>query len=186
MSYTPPQNPLQDPALAPYHDFLVRRSRDFAQEMQRITETYGSLRAYADLYKTFGLHLVHDAAGGSHWRWREYMPHAEAVWLTTSRLNFQRRASHRFEPKGDGVFELTLPREALDHGEYVELRVQPQGSLSAGLDRTPPPLRRVPAFAQWVEQDKAVPEQWCARVWCPSEPYQFQHRRPGPLVFPRI
>ena len=39
-----------------YHDFLVRRSRDFTAEMERITAAYGSLRAYADLYKTFGLH----------------------------------------------------------------------------------------------------------------------------------
>lgn len=186
MSYTPPQNPLEDPALAPYRDFLLRRSRDFAAEMRRIAAVSGSLRAYADLHKIFGLHLVRGTDGSEHWRWREYMPHAEALWLTTSRLNFQRRASHRFARKPDGVFELTLPREALAHGEYVELRVQPQGSLTKGLDKTPPPLRRVPAFAQWVEQDRDVPEQWCARVWHPAEPYRFRHRRPGALVFPRI
>lgn len=186
MSYTSPKNPLEDPALAPYRDFLLRRSRDFDAEMRRIAETYGSLRAYADLYKIFGLHLVRDENGQNHWRWREYMPHAEAVWLTTSRINFQRRASHQFQRKNDGVFELTLPQDELEHGEYIELRVQPQGSMSAGYGKTPPPLRRVPAFAQWVEQDKAVPEQWCARVWNPAEPYRFRHHRPGALVFPRI
>ncbi len=51
---------------------------------------------------------------------------------------------------------------------------------------TEPPLRRVPAFAQWVEQDATIPTQWCARIWAPEKPYEFRHRRPGPLQFPRI
>ncbi len=63
MSYTPPRNPLEDPALEPYRQFLLSRSERFEQEKKRIEEQYGSLRAYADIYTTFGAHLVNGADG---------------------------------------------------------------------------------------------------------------------------
>ena len=193
MPILPPQNPLEDPALEPYRAFLLRRSRRFTDELLRITTQYGSLRAYANLHTSLGLHRVNNAKGETRWRWREYMPQAEAVWLTTDKLNFQRHASHRFQRKQNGIFELTLPLEALAHGDYLELRVLPlaawnqpdQPGLPAVKSGTPP-LRRVPAFAHWVEQDKVVPTQWCARLWTPGQPYRFRHRRPGAPVFPRI
>lgn len=185
MSYTPPANPLEDPALEPYRQFLYGRAGRFADEKKRIEEHYGSLRAYASIHKDLGPHLI-DGNDGEFWRWREYMPHAEALWLTTAKLNFQRFASHRFKNIGNGYFELILPKADLPHGEYVELRVRPYGHASDNSGETCPPLRRVPAFAQWVEQDKNVPTQWCARIWAPETPYEFKHRRPGCLAFPRI
>ena len=132
MPFSPPRNPLEDPALEPYRDFLLRRSRRFTEEMRRITAQYGSLRAYANLHTSLGPHRVRNARGVDCWRWREYMPQAGAVWLTTDKLNFQRHASHRFRRKEDGILELILPPDALAHGDYVELRVQlpvaPDGS----------------------------------------------------------
>lgn len=184
MSYEAPRNPLDDPALAPYREFLLRRSQLFEQELRRIDDHYGSLRAYANIYKNLGAHLINEN-DGEFWRWREYMPNAEAVWLTTAKLNFQRFASHRFKDIGDGYFELTLPKSALPHGEYIELRVQPKGALD-NTPSPPPPLRRIPAFAQWVEQDATLPTQWCARMWAPENPYVFKNPRPGHLEFPRI
>ena len=188
MTYSPPKNPLEDPALEPYHAFLVARSQRFEAELARVISEFGSLRAYADIYTNLGPHLV-KGKDGEYWRWREYMPHADAVWLTTSKLNFQRFASHRFKRKDNGIFELKLPKDDLPHGEYVELRVQAGHDPSPGLDVLPagsPPMRRVPAFSQWVEQDKVNPNQWCARIWNPAKPYKFKHRRPGKQVFPRI
>lgn len=185
MAYTPPRNPLDDPALGPYRDFLLRRASIFDAEKARIEEHYGSLRAYANIYKNLGPHLINEN-DGEFWRWREYMPHAEAVWLTTAKLNFQRFASHRFKNMGNGYFELILPKSELPHGEYVELRVQPYGSDAGSQPVGSPPLRRIPAFSQWVEQDATIPTQWCARMWAPEDPYQFKHPRPGQLEFPRI
>ena len=49
-------------------------------------------------------------ADGEFWRWREYMPNAQTIWLTTNSLNFQRHASHRFKNIGNGYFELELPK----------------------------------------------------------------------------
>lgn len=186
MSYIPPASPLEDPALAPYHDFLLRRNKRFEEEKSKIEKKFTSLRAYADLFTFLGVHKVH-CPEGVFWRWREYMPNAEALWLATGKINFQRHASHRFTKKEGGFFELKLPEEALSHGEYVELKVLPQNP--AETDKELPlgsPLTRIPAFARWVVQDSNIPTQWCARIWDPEKPYKFMHRRPGQLVFPRI
>lgn len=183
-----PQNPLEDPALEAYRDFLLRRSRRFTEELDRINAQYGSLRAYADLHKNLGVHRVTTATGQTRWRVREYMPCAETVWLTTDRLNFQRHADYRFTRLENDIFELNLPEEALSHGVYMELRVLGRNARpeTAGPWSANPPLRRVPAFAQWVEQDQVMPAQWCARLWAPDTAYCFRHRRPRAQVFPRI
>lgn len=175
--------PLKDPALESYYSFLENRTRMFLAEKERIVARYGSLRAYADLHLHLGPHRV-DTETGSVWRWREYMPNAEAVWLTTDKLNFQRHAKCRFRRCADGFFELTLPGDALRHGSYVELRMTPQGGVGNPAARKA--YRRVPIFAHWVQQDTIVPEQWCARLWSPETPYRFKHRRPHRTAFPRI
>ena len=175
-------SPLNDPALEPYRPFLQRRIRTYMAEAERIRTHYGSLHAYADLHLDLGAHLVQTSAGPV-WRWREYMPNAESLWLTTDRLNFQRHAKYRFTRCADNIFELELPHDALEHGTYVELRLIPSQSAAKTNGKA---LKRVPAFAAWVEQNAAVPEQWCARMWLPQAPYRFKHPRPARAPFPRI
>jgi 1,4-alpha-glucan branching enzyme len=176
-----PANPLEDATLAAYRDFLERRARRFTGELKRIVAAYGSLRAYAALHTNLGIHKIRRTDGTFSWRLREYMPNAEDLWLTTDRLNFQRHASYRFRRLENGVFQLSLPEDALAHGTYMELRVKPR---KRGPEQGA--LRRVPAFATWVEQDAVLPSQWCARLWAPEKPYRFRHRRPAKAVFPRI
>ncbi len=184
MTLNIPQNPLQDPELESYRSFLLARSDRFTTEMERIQALHGSLRSYANLHATLGVHEAKDASGQPVWRLREYMPNAAAVWLTTDKLNFQRHARFQYQRGNDGFFELILPQDALQHGTYMELRVQ--------ADETPDEvpqaraLRMVPAFAQWVEQDTTMPGQWCARLWQPDAPFRFRHRRPRLEAFPRI
>ena len=188
MTYTPPATPLDDPELSEYRNFFLRRAQVFADEKKRILEQYGSLKAYADIYTNLGPHLFIEN-GHPKWRWREYMPHATDIWLTTSKLNFQRRASHHFTNIGDGYFELVLPREDLPHGEYVELRVQSDvnnAPVKATLPDAMQTMKRVPLFSQWVEQDKINPAQWCARIWDPVKPYIFKNGRPKKARFPRV
>ncbi len=175
--------PLKDPALEVYVPFLQRRYRAFTAEMERIVSMFGSLRAYANLHTFLGLHYINER-NGFFWRWREYMPHAETLWLTTDKLNFQRHAKFRFVRKANGIFELEIPGDALEHGTYVEFRMTPQKENVS--DRVPRAERRVPIFSQWVLQDVNVPEQWCARIWKPDTPYHFRHPRPKPSAFPRI
>lgn len=187
MTNVTPMNPLNDPELAPYHDFLEKRWQRYEAEKRRIEEKYGSLRKYADIYVNLGAHLIKEK-DGEYWRWREYMPNAAALWLATGSTGFRRVASQRFVNKGDGIFELKLPRAALPHGEYVELRVQIDYPLKEGeiLPEGRPPLRRIPAFADWVQQDANNPAMWCARIWDPEKPYKFRKKRVGVKPFPRV
>lgn len=180
-----PANPLEDPSLEAYRPFLLRRRHNHSTEMERIRTRFGSLRAYANLHKIFGPHRTVNATGESVWRWREYMPQAAAVWLTTDRVGFQRHARYRFRHTADGIFELELPCGELRHGTYTELRIEP-GAAAQKATGAPLSAKRIPAFATWVEQDATVPAQWCARMWLPENPYVFKHRRPKRPPFPRI
>ena len=170
-----PTHPLEDVELLSYAHFFLQRAHRWGTELDRIRHEHGSLAHYADLHRRWGVHRQED--GG--WLLHEYMPQAEKLWLTTDKINFQRWAHHAFQPVGDGWWRLDLPPEALEHGTYMELRVMAPGVEGA--------VRRVPACAQWVEQDKLTPTQWCARLWNPPQPYEWQHARPeAPLPFPRI
>lgn len=171
------RNPFEDSSLSEYHSFLRFRTKNFQREYERIRRGWGSLAAYSSLHKKLGVHAEVDAFGMPVWRVTEHMPAASNVWLATSHTNFELRDDHEFVRMADGFWQLYLPREALSHGDYFEIRLQGEG---------PEIQRRVPAFAKWVEQDPKDPNQWCARLWDPAEPYQFQHAAPGALPFPRI
>ena len=170
-----PTQPLEDVELLSYAGFFLQRGERFQQEHERIQQQYGSLPRYADLHQHWGAHRQEDGS----WLLHEYMPAAQKLWLSTDKIKFQRWAHHQYQPCGHGWWQLRLPPEALTHGTYMELRIMAPGVEGAA--------RRVPALAQWVEQDALVPTQWCARLWCPDNPYQWQHARPAtPLTFPRI
>lgn len=178
-----PRSPLQDAELIPYASFFQHWRDRFIKERERIRTSFGSLRAYANLHHWLGMHRAMEN-GVPVWHFREWMPAATLLWLTTSRLKFQRWARYTFQrTSAAGLWELTIPADELQHGDYLELRVLP------ALPGTPPQRgqRRIPAFAKRVEQDASTPEQWCARVWDPPSPYVFCHDAcPRSLRFPRI
>ncbi len=180
-----PGGPLCDPDLDAYRAFLLRRRDLFRIETERIRTAYGSLRAYAGLHRLLGMHAVRDENGRMFRRFREWMPEAADVWLTTEYERFCRRGKYMFrriqDPllPGEGLWELLVPAEDLPHGTYYELRVAPRCGSGT--------VRRVPAFAVRVVQDATNREQWCARIWDPPSPYVFRwdgNRREA--AFPRI
>ena len=181
-----PQNPLEDQELTPYHEFLRARGQRFQQELTRIQQIAGSLTNYANLHLDLGLHLHTKDGAEPYWLWREYLPGAKTVWLTTERLHFQRHAKFRFTPKDGDIFELRIPYADLCHGLYVELRIEPKNYEVLNADGIPTTLKRVPAFATWVEQNREIPTLWCARIFHPQSPYQFTAPRPTPPQFLRI
>lgn len=72
-----PRSPLEDPALEIYHSFIQRRIRAYLAERERICTHYGSLRAYADLHLTLGVHRV-EGPSGSLWRCANICPMPKA------------------------------------------------------------------------------------------------------------
>lgn len=171
-------NPLNDTELSDYRSFLQERTRRFEDELARLRRGYGSLVAYADLHERLGLHRAVDPAGRRCWRMTEYMPRAVRVWLVTNRTGFERLPEQELTNVGGGLWRIYLPEEALAHGDYYELHLEGDGE--------PGIVRRVPAFASWVEQNRDNPDMWCARVWDPDVPYLFRHERPSRPKFPRI
>lgn len=176
-----PAAPLQDTELSPYAAFFARRIALYDKEVERIRAAAGSLREYANMHRTCGMHAFTAEDGSRWWRLREWMPAATALWLTTDRTRFLPEDAYRFTRiTPGGLWELNLPATLLPHGTYMELRV---ASPAIG-KRT---AKRVPAFAVRVEQNPDVPAEWCARVWDPAEPYLFRHdAAPREMRFPRI
>lgn len=179
------KTPLTDPELEAYRAFLVRRRDVFCTEAERVRTRYGSLVDYAGLHLHLGLHTVRGEDGRVYRRFREWMPEAGDIWLTTEQEHFFRRGRRMFrrtsDPAlpGEGLWELLVPVEELPHGTYYELRVTPKAGGAA--------VRRVPAFAVWVVQDAVIKEQWCARIWDPPCVYRFRwDHMPRETFFPRI
>ena len=175
-----PQNPLEDPELSRWSAFFLRRKERYIHEVERIYNQFGTLREYANLHLRFGIHPAIDATGQVCWRLREFMPNAGKVWLATERNGFHPQDAYAYTCKPNGIWELFLPHEALQHGDFYELHVQGKAPYA-------PIERRIPAFARYVVQDKDTPEQWCARFWYPDTPYTFQHdHTEREKRFPRI
>ncbi|MDR2400567.1 MAG: alpha amylase C-terminal domain-containing protein [Deferribacteraceae bacterium] len=168
-----PANPLQDVELTKYRHFLDRRLAIYKKEEERILKEYGSFANYANLHKELGLHKTVDG-----WIMREWLPAATDAWLAVSDFNFKRDERFVFKRIGfSGYWELKLDKELLKHGSYIELRLS---SLHSG------EFKRIPAFSNWVEQDRFIEEQWCARVWDPPKKFKFRHPKPKREVFPCI
>lgn len=176
-----PTHPLEDVDLLPHAGVFLRRAERLRGQLRDIRRSWGSLSDYADLHHVWGLRMDVDEQGAPCWLLREYLPAAARLWLTTDKLHFQHWAHHAFQPEKEhpGWWSLRLPLDALEHGTYMELRMQ--GSAAARIER------RVPALARWVEQDEENPGQWCARVWNPPRPYRWRHAPPRDIRrFPRI
>jgi len=173
-----PVSPLQDSELMDYAGFFSRRIELFSQEIQRLRNEWGSLAAYAGLHRELGMHKT-ERDGKRYWRFREWAPAANSLYLAMDRVNFARRYEYRFARTDDPMlWELFVPAEELPHGTYYELHV--------ASSRTRGHVRRVPAFAVWVEQNRDNENQWCARVWDPPEAYAFRYPQPPRSLFPRI
>lgn len=153
-----------DPWLAPYEDSIRERSARFHKKL----EDYGSLREYATAHEEFGIHRTE--AG---WVYREWAPRAQALYLTGEFCEWSREA-HPMKMIGDGVWELCLPSEALEHGDLVKVHIV---GANGAHDRIPVYIRR-------VVQDKET-HGFSGQVWSPPK-FQWKHTAPKAIKAPRI
>lgn len=150
-----------DPYLAPYADHLVRRAEKVKATERRLTSGKTSLADFAAGHEYFGLHFRN-----GEWIFREWAPNAESLVLIGDMTGWQeteRCAAEKIDPI-QGVWELRLPADAMEHGQLYRLRLRWPGG---GGDR-------IPAYARRVVQD---PETliFNAQVWLPETPYQWRH-----------
>ena len=141
-----------DPWLKPYELAIEGRHNYYRLRLQTMTE-YGSLSLseFANGHLWYGLH--HTADGG--WVFREWAPNATAIWLIGDFNGWQCCEAYRLSRLDEhGDWEVTMPADALRHGQHYKMLVEWEGGRG----------ERIPAYARRVVQapGSAI---FSAQVW---------------------
>ena len=118
----------------------------------------GTLVDFANAHKYFGLHKTR-----SGWAFREWAPNATAVYLIGSFNNWTEKAEFALTRIDGGVWEITLPKDVLRHGDLYKLKVHWDGGCG----------ERIPAYSTRTVQDEKTLI-FSAQVWQPARPYKFK------------
>ncbi|MEZ4828511.1 MAG: alpha amylase C-terminal domain-containing protein [Bacteroidia bacterium] len=99
-----------DPWLEPYSEEIDNRLDRFKVAMKEIADASGSLSDFAQAYKQMGIHYDPMAQG---WRYREWAPKAEALFLIGD-FNGWNRSSHPLKKGENGIWEIFLPDDSAE------------------------------------------------------------------------
>jgi 1,4-alpha-glucan branching enzyme len=160
-----------DPYLKPYRDTINQR-KDYAVNVEaRITGGHQTLRQFAAGHEYFGLHRTKTG-----WVLREWAPNASDVFMVGHFCNWEPSGDFALHRVGyDGNWEITLPHDALRHGDCFRLKIRWSGNEGD----------RIPAYARRVIQDPLT-KIFNAQVWAPDEPYAWHHTAPPRPAVPLI
>ncbi|MGE9268211.1 MAG: 1,4-alpha-glucan-branching enzyme, partial [Verrucomicrobiales bacterium] len=162
-----------DPWLEPVANIIARRHQRYLDTRAEISAHSRCLRDLASLHHYAGLQFD---AEKKQWIFREWAPKARAVSLVGEFNDWDSRA-HLLSPVDNGFWEITLPAEALQHGQLYKIHVH--GADDSRLDR-------IPACATRVVQNEESKD-FAAQVWQPEKAYQWQHDFTPPAgTAPRI
>jgi 1,4-alpha-glucan branching enzyme len=168
-----PKLVVDDPWLEPHQAAIERRMTRFSQELTAIEEHSRTLTAYATGHKYAGIHFH---APTQQWTVREWAPQAQAISLIGD-FNDWQRETHPLKSLPGGVWELTLPHDALQHGQQVKLHII--GADGSRRDRIPACIRR-------AVQDPTTHD-YSGQIWAPPVPHVWQHHfDPAALGAPLI
>ena len=157
---------LADGWLAPYEREIQARLRLYDAQVARLRRRYGSLMACAEGYLRMGFNRDRETGA---WVYREWAPGARALFLIGD-FNGWNRESHPMLRRPDGVWEIRLQPEALQHGQRVKVHVV--GADNEHRDR-------IPAWIRYTAQDAATYD-YCGIIWEPEQPYQWKNLRWNP------
>jgi len=150
-----------DPYLQPYAHVLVRRLENIRTVEERLIRDTEDLSEFAAGHEYFGLHF-----SGHEWIFREWAPHAGAIYLIGDMTDWQERKGFALERiDREGVWEIRLPSGVLGHGDLYRLRIHWPGGRG----------NRIPAYARRVVQDPDTLI-FNAQVWNPPDPYVWKCR----------
>lgn len=109
-----------DPWLEPFEPAIEGRHEDVVRKLDELTaNTGGSLSDFANAYKFYGLH--HLPEGG--WMFREYAPNAREIWLIGTFSGWKTTDEYKLHRSENGVWELSLPEDALHNGDLFKMFV---------------------------------------------------------------
>ena len=105
-----------DPWLKPYSDAIEGRyHRTIEKEKTLTCGGKQTLAEFASGYLYFGLHRTEDG-----WVFREWAPHATAIYLIGTFNGWEKNKSYRLKPLDNGNWEIVLPAAALHHEDLYK------------------------------------------------------------------
>ncbi|MDR0233148.1 MAG: alpha amylase C-terminal domain-containing protein [Dysgonamonadaceae bacterium] len=157
--------------LEPYENAIEGRyNYCFEKEKQLTQNGKISLSDFASGYLYFGLHKVKNG-----WVFREWAPNATCLYLIGTFNNWQETEEYRLHRLENGVWEITLPEDALHHEDLYKLLVHWENGSG----------ERIPAWVQRVVQDDKT-YIFSAQVWNPEKSYQFKKKNFKPNTSPLL
>ena len=150
-----------DEWLKPYSDAIHGRHEHVLRKMHELTEGKQPLNEFASGHLYFGLHQTKTG-----WVFREWAPNATKIYLVGDFNGWTENEAYALTRVGQfGNWEISLPADALKHGDLFKLSVHWQGGQG----------ERIPSYATRVVQDDAT-KIFSAQVWAPKKPYVFKHK----------
>ena len=146
-----------DPWLEPFRSAIEGRHEDALRKERELTGGESTLNDFANGHHFFGLHRTADG-----WIFREWAPNATDIFLIGTFNNWTQSDAFRLGRRDNGVWEISLPADAIHHGDLYKLHIYWEGGNG----------ERIPSYATRVVQDE-VSYIFSAQVWAPEEQYKF-------------
>ncbi len=161
-----------DPYLLPYSQIIKRRLELVEQTQQHLTQGKISLADFASGHEYFGLHFQNGK-----WVFREWAPNATEIYLIGDFSNWKEKKEYALNKIDNGVWEIKLAQNMLNHGNLFRLHLHWPGSEGD----------RIPAYTRRTVQDP-ITKIFNSQVWMPSQPYNwknpdFKRTNDPPLVY---
>jgi 1,4-alpha-glucan branching enzyme len=147
-----------DPWLQSFTGVIDKRIEKCLEKESHLTGD-GSLSDFALGHYYYGLHRKSDC-----WVFREWAPNAKSIFLTgifTGWKDNPKYMMKRLNLQGD--WELSLPPEALNHGDLYKLSIHWEGGKG----------ERIPSYANRVVQDDKT-KIFSSQVWQPEKEYNWK------------
>lgn len=157
--------------LEPFEKAIVGRHEHVLFKLSELTQNGKlTLSEFADGYLYFGLHWTKRG-----WVFREWAPNATSIFMVGDFSSWCELPQYELKKQDNGVWELTLPAQALHHGDHYKLFVHWDGGMG----------ERLPAWANRVVQDPQT-YIFTAQVWAPEHEYQWKKRTFRPKTNPLL
>ena len=159
-----------DPWLEPYSEAIKGRHEDAVRKETELVGKGGNLVDFANAHQYFGLHKTKTG-----WVFREWAPNATAIYLIGTFNGWKESDEYKLKPIGNGAWEITLPKEAMKHGDLYKLMMHWDGGCG----------ERIPAYSTRTVQDEKTLI-FSAQVWFPPRKYKFKVENFKPQTNPLL
>jgi len=147
-----------DKWLEPFSTSVINRIEE-ADKKEKELIGDKSLSEFASGHLFFGLHKTIDG-----WVIREWAPNATHIFLVGNFNDWREETEFKFQPLGNGVWELSLEESKLKHQDLYAISMH--WALGYG--------KRIPTWANRVVQDSET-YIFNAQVWEPEEKYNWNN-----------